>query len=157
MTRAEKFDPYSYREDPSVPPFDDRAPLIIFDGVCVLCSSGVQFMMRRDPTGDTKFAVIQDALPRALYRHYELDPDAFETFMVLSDGKPFLRWRGVCEAAHLMPAPWKWLGVMGRLIPDFIGDAIYDFVQRNRIGWFGARDVCFAPDTEMQDRFLKQR
>ncbi|WP_425408545.1 thiol-disulfide oxidoreductase DCC family protein [Hyphococcus sp.] len=147
-------EPYSYKADPNVPSFDDTLPLIIFDGECVLCSSGVTFMMRRDPQGDTKFAVIQDALPRALYRHYALDPDAFDTFMVLADGVPHLRWRGVCKAARLMPAPWKWLGAAGRLVPDFIGDAIYDFVQRNRIGWFGERDRCFAPDAQMRNRFL---
>lgn len=157
MNRTKKFNPYSYRDDPSVPSFDDSSPLIIFDGECVLCSSGVQFMMKRDPKGKTKFAVIQDPLPRALYHHCGLNPDTFDTFMVLADGKPFLRWRGVCKAARLLPAPWKWLGATGRLVPDVIGDAVYDFVQRNRIGWFGARDVCFVPDAEMRARFLTQQ
>ncbi|MHA7871565.1 MAG: thiol-disulfide oxidoreductase DCC family protein [Hyphococcus sp.] len=146
---------YSYRDDSSVPAFDDSKPLIIFDGECVLCSSGVQWMIARDPKGDTVFAVIQDAVPRALYHHYGLDPDAFDTFMVLKDGVPHLRWRGVLAAARLMPAPWRWLGQAGRIIPDFIGDAIYDWVQRNRIGWFGARDACFAPDNALQQRFLR--
>ncbi|WDI30800.1 DCC1-like thiol-disulfide oxidoreductase family protein [Hyphococcus flavus] len=145
---------YSYRDDPNVPPFDDSKPLIIFDGVCVLCASGVQFMMKHDRQGETRFAVIQDALPRALYKHYDLDADTFDTFMVLADGVPHLRWRGVCKAARLMPAPWKWLGALGRLVPGVIGDAVYDFVQRNRIGWFGSRDVCFVPDAETKKRFL---
>ena len=35
---------YSYRADPAVPRFDDSEALIIFDGHCVLCSSGVQWM-----------------------------------------------------------------------------------------------------------------
>ena len=151
-----KNEAYSYRDDASVPAFEDSAPIIIFDGECVLCLSGVQFMLRRDPKGETKFAVFQDALPRALYHHYGLNPDTFDTFMVLVGGKPFVRWRGVCKAAGLLPAPWKWLGAVGRLVPDFIGDAIYDFVQRHRIGWFGARDACFAPHAEIQDRFLVQ-
>jgi len=147
-------DRHTYRDDPDVPPFSDVQPLLIFDGECVLCSSGVQFMMKHDPEGETKFAVIQDALPRALYTHYGLDADAFDTFMVLADGEPFLRWRGVCKAAELMPAPWKWLGVMGRIVPGFIGDAIYNFVQRNRIGWFGKRETCLIPDATLRERFL---
>ena len=145
---------YTYRNDPAVPAFDDAKPLVIFDGHCVLCSSGVQWMMAHDPNGQAVFAAIQEPTPRALYAHYGLDPDAFDTFMVLTEGKPFLRWRGVCKAAQLMPAPWRWLGAMGRIIPDFIGDAIYDFVQRNRIGWFGASDACFAPDPKTRSRFL---
>lgn len=146
--------PYTYRNDPKVPAFDDTNPLVIFDGHCILCSSGVQWMMARDPDGEAVFAAIQEPTPRALYVHYGLDPDAFDTFMVLAEGEPFLRWRGVCKAAQLMPAPWRWLGALGHLIPDFIGDAIYDFVQRNRIGWFGASDACFAPDPKTRSRFL---
>ena len=144
---------YSYRDDPSVPAFDDSKPIIIFDGECVLCSRGIQFMLKHDPQGEVKFAVIQDENPQALYKHYGLDADAFDTFMVLADGEPYVRWRGVSKAARLMPAPWKWLGSLGRLVPAFIGDRIYDFVQRHRIGWFGARE-CFVPDAAVQSRFL---
>ncbi|MBN9247873.1 MAG: DUF393 domain-containing protein, partial [Hyphomicrobium sp.] len=61
------FKAYSYRDDPAVPSFDDTRPLIIFDGLCVLCSGGVQWMLDRDPAGRSQFAVIQDPLPKALY------------------------------------------------------------------------------------------
>ncbi len=145
---------YAYRDDPSVPSFDDSKPLVIFDGECVLCSGGVQWMIARDPRGETKFAAIQEPVPRALYAHYDLDADAFDTFMVLMEGRPYLRWRGICAAGRLLPAPWSWLGALGRIVPDFIGNRIYDLVQRNRIGWFGARSTCFIPDSTMRRRFL---
>lgn len=148
--------PYSYRDDPRVPPFDDSAPLLIFDGNCVLCSSSVQWMLRRDPEGETKFAAIQDEIPRALYAHYGLDADQFDTFMVLADGRPRLKWAGAIAAARALPAPWSWLAVAGRLVPGSIGDAIYDLVQRNRIGWFGRPDACFVPPESARRRFLTQ-
>jgi predicted DCC family thiol-disulfide oxidoreductase YuxK len=146
--------PYSYRTDPAVPAFDDAAPLLIFDGDCVLCSAGVQWMLARDPDGATRFAAIQEALPRALYAHYHLNADQFDTFMVLMNGRPFLRWTGVLAAARTLPAPWRWLGQAGRIVPSFIGDRLYDYVQRRRIGWFGRRDACFAPPATSQSRFL---
>ena len=146
--------PYSYRNDPAVPPFDDAAPLIIFDGDCVMCSAGVQWMLARDPAGATRFAAIQEEIPRALYVHYHLDAARFDTFMVLKDGRPFLRWAGVLAAARLMPAPWRWLGQAGRIVPGLIGDALYDVVQRNRIKWFGRRPVCFVPPETAKRRFL---
>ena len=148
--------PYSYRKDPSVPAFDDSAPLLIFDGHCVLCSGGVQFMLTRDPAGTTKFAAIQEPVPQALYAHYRLDAERFDTFMVLQDGLPRVKWEGVCAAARLLPAPWRWLGEAGRLVPRVIGDRIYDLVQRNRIGWFGAREACFMPDARTRVRILAQ-
>ncbi|MDZ7628067.1 MAG: DCC1-like thiol-disulfide oxidoreductase family protein [Parvularculaceae bacterium] len=151
---ADRLAAYSYRTDPRVPPFDDATPLLIFDGKCVLCSRGVQWMLRRDPGGATRFAAIQEDISRALYAHYDLDAEEFDTFMVLKDGRPYLRWAGVLAAARTLPAPWKWLGQAGRLAPRFIGDALYDFVQRNRLAWFGARDACFAPTAKERRRFL---
>ena len=147
--------PYSYRSDAAVPGFDDSRPLLIFDGMCVLCSTGVQWMLARDPNGSSQFAVIQDPLPRALYAHYHLDAGRFDTFMVLSDGVAHVRWQGVLAAARSLPAPWRWLGWAGRIVPSAIGDPVYDFVQRNRLGWFGTRQVCFVPDGRMRGRFLE--
>ena len=146
--------PYSYRSDPAVPAFDDGEPLIIFDGHCVLCSSGVQFMLARDPNGTSRFAAIQEPVPQALYRHYGLNADRFDTFMVLSGGIPHVKWQGVLAAALTMPAPWRWLAAPGRLVPNIIGDRLYDWVQRNRIGWFGARETCFRPDTRTLARLF---
>lgn len=151
---AMKYEPYSYRTDPAVPKFGDDAPLIIFDGVCALCSGGVQWMLARDPHGACRFAAIQETIPRALYAHYGLDADSFDTFMVLRDGKPHIKWAGLLAAARTMPAPWSWLGSAGRIVPKPIGDAIYDFVQRNRIAWFGSLDHCFTPDSDTKRRFL---
>lgn len=137
--------PYSYRADPAVPRFDDSHPVIIFDGLCVLCSAGVRWMTARDPRGASRFAAIQSPLPRALYGHYGLDADRFDTFMVLSEGRAHVKWRGLLAAARTMPAPWWQLGEAGRIVPAFIGDIAYDWVQRNRLRWFGKRDSCLTP------------
>lgn len=148
------FAPYSYRADATVPPFDDSQPLIIFDGVCVLCSGGIDWMLRRDPNGTSRFAAIQQPIPLALYQHYGLDTERFDTFMVLSNGIPYIKWPGVLAAAGTMPQPWRVLGVIGRIIPDAIGNRIYDWVQRNRLRWFGSRATCRMPNAAESHRFL---
>jgi predicted DCC family thiol-disulfide oxidoreductase YuxK len=145
---------YSYRGDPSVPPFDDSRPIIIFDGLCVLCSSGVQWMLARDPSGSSRFAAIQDAIPQALYRHYGLDAAAFDTFMVLAEGQPYTKWGGLLAAGRTLPAPWRWLSIIGRVVPVWLGDAVYDWVQRNRLRWFGSRQNCLLPKDEIRARLL---
>lgn len=149
-----KFSAFSYRADPNVPSFDDSAPLFIFDGFCVLCSEGVKWMLARDPKGTTRFVTVQSPLARAIYVHYGLDPDDFDTFLVLKNGVPYLRYRGWLEALKTMPVPWRWLGFAGRIVPTFIGNAIYDVIQKNRFDWFGKRTTCLAPDAAMSARFL---
>ncbi len=150
-----RVEPYSYRSDADVPDFNDSEPLIIFDGNCVLCSSGIEWMLMRDPNGTSRFATVQSRVPQALYQHYGLDPVAFDSFMVLTDGVPHLRWSGALAAGRTMPAPWRWLGYAARIVPDFLGDRIYDWVQRNRFHWFGTRDTCFLPDAKQKQRFLE--
>jgi len=59
--------PYSYRSDRAVPACDDTAPILIFDDVCVLCSAGVFWMIRRTPDGNQKFMSVKAPLARALY------------------------------------------------------------------------------------------
>lgn len=149
--------PYSYRDDPAVPAFDDQAPLIIFDGLCVLCSSGVRWMLARDPKGTSRFAAIQQPVPRALYRHYNLDADRFDTFMVLADGVAHLKWAGVVAAGRTLPPPWRGLASIARLVPPVIGDRIYDWVQRNRLRWFGSRTSCLMPTPVDRDRFMEPK
>jgi predicted DCC family thiol-disulfide oxidoreductase YuxK len=144
----------SYRTNDGVPAFDDSETIYIFDGYCVLCSEGVKWMIRRDPKGKSKILAVQTPLARAIYSHYALDPDRFDTFLVLKGGVAYAKWRGWLEAAKTMPAPWRWLGFLGHLIPDFIGDPVYDLIQRNRFDWFGRRGDCLVPDATTRARFL---
>lgn len=145
---------YSYRTDTTVPDFDDSRPLLIFDGMCVLCSGGVQFMMRHDRSGTCSFATIQHPVPQALYQHYGLDATRFTTFMVLADGIPHTKWRGLLAAAKLMGGVWKFLGFVGGLLPSALGNLIYDVVQNNRLQWFGARTSCYMPSQAERERYL---
>lgn len=135
-------------------PADLDTPIIIFDGTCVLCSRGVQWMLDRDPHGVSRFGAVQSPTGEALYRHFGLDPAAFDTFLVVSGGRAYTKWRGVAMAARTMPAPWRQLGALASWVPSFIGDRLYDIVQRNRISWFGRHDRCYVPNTNEKRRLV---
>ena len=78
--------PYSYRSDPAVPSFADDRPVIVFDGHCVLCSGGAQFVLRHDTHGRYRLLAAQTPLDHALYVHYGLDPRDYETMILIADG-----------------------------------------------------------------------
>ena len=75
--------------------------------------------------------------------------------MVLTGGVPYTKWAGVLAASRTLPPPWRWLGRLGRVMPNFVGDPIYDWVQRNRLKWFGSRIECLMPDAAQRARFLQ--
>tara|TARA_Y100001001_G_C7915425_1_gene276780 strand:+ start:162 stop:329 length:168 start_codon:yes stop_codon:yes gene_type:complete len=42
---------YSYREDPTVPAFDDDGQIAVMDGDCALCTWGTRTIAKLDKSG----------------------------------------------------------------------------------------------------------
>lgn len=145
---------YSYRDDPAVPDFPDHHPLIVFDGVCVLCSGFARFVIRRDPEAVFRLTTAQSALGEALYRHYGLDPTEYETNIVIADGVAYGELHSAAQVLARLPAPWRWLRVMG-WIPDPVGGWLYRRVALNRYRLFGKTDTCMIPPPAWQERFIE--
>ena len=99
--------PYSYRSDPSVPPFPDDRALLVFDGVCVLCSGRRRFILKRDRARRFRFATAQSPLGQALFRHYGLDAQTFETNLVLIDGRAYGKLDSGRVAGTLLGGVWR--------------------------------------------------
>jgi predicted DCC family thiol-disulfide oxidoreductase YuxK len=53
---------------------------VLFDGVCHLCTSTVQFIIKRDPHGYFTFAALQSAMGSTLLHEQGVQPDALDTF-----------------------------------------------------------------------------
>ena len=146
-------DAYSYRADAGVPPFPDDKPIIIFDGKCVLCSRWARFVMRHD--GDKRFRLLaaQTPLGTALYEHYRLDPVDYETNVLLEDGCSFLKSEGTIRMFERLGFPWSLMTAF-RIVPRALRDKLYNVVARNRLNWFGRREICFVPEPSDADRFI---
>lgn len=63
---------YSYRSDSEVPPLPDDRPILIFDGVSVLCSGFARFLLRHDERRQFRLLAAQTPLGTALYCHLGL-------------------------------------------------------------------------------------
>ena len=131
--------PYSYRDDPAVPAFDDSRPVYVFDGECVLCSRGAAWLMRHDPAGRVRFTSARGELGRALYEHYRLPVD--DSYLLLDKGRLYTATDGFFHLFALLGGPWRILRI-GALVPRGWRDAAYAAVARNRYRWFGRADHC---------------
>jgi predicted DCC family thiol-disulfide oxidoreductase YuxK len=145
--------PYSYRSDPRVPPFPDDRALLIFDGVCVLCSATARFILKRDHDGRFRFATAQSKLGQALFRHYGLDAQTFETNLLLVEGRAYGKLDSVILAGTQLGGVWRALAVL-RVLPRSVADWLYDCVARNRYRLFGRTEHCMMPPPESRDRFI---
>ena len=146
-------EPYSYRTDPAVAPFPDDRPIIIFDGYCALCSRLVQFVLRHDHKAAYRLLPAQSPLGHALYVHYGLNPQDYETNILIADGVAWFKSESSIRMAEGLGFPWS-LAAAFRILPAAARDWLYDTVARNRLRWFGKRATCYRPDARHADRFL---
>ena len=146
--------PYSYRNDPNVPDFDDGHPIVVFDGMCVMCSRYMRFLMRHDDAHHFRFLPAQSTLGEALFAHYGLQDGDYDSVLLIAEGKLRVKWDASIAFLEGLGWPWR-IACFGRILPKFLSDPLYNFIAKNRIRWFGRRDVCMLPSVEDQSRFLK--
>jgi predicted DCC family thiol-disulfide oxidoreductase YuxK len=131
-----------------------RSPAtVVFDGVCVLCSGWVRFLLKRDPARRFRFAAMQSNTGRALLTRHGIDPDDPVTFLLVDDGGAFTDSTAVLRIVTRLGGLWRLAGAFYAM-PRFLRDGLYRFVAQRRYRWFGRRESCFVPTPETADRFL---
>jgi predicted DCC family thiol-disulfide oxidoreductase YuxK len=146
-------EPYSYRSDPGVPGFPDERPIIAFDGHCVMCSAFARFVLRVDRRRRFRLLPAQTPLGRALYVHYGLDPEDYESNILIEDGAAWFKSEGTIRMFERLGAPWSAAAAL-RWLPLRWRERLYELVARNRLKLFGRREVCYLVEPGQADRFL---
>jgi predicted DCC family thiol-disulfide oxidoreductase YuxK len=127
--------------------------VVVFDGVCNLCNTVVQTIIRGDPDGRFQFASLQSEGGRRLLEQHGVNALEPETVVLIRDGRVFTMSDAVLEIVRHMRFPYPLL-LIGYMLPRFIRDAFYRVVARNRYRWFGRQDSCMMPTPDLRHRFL---
>ena len=131
----------------------DKKAIILFDGVCNLCNSSVQFVIQHDRSDKFLFAALQSQTGQALLEKYNLPQQGFDSFVLIQNEKVFLKSTAALHVAKQLNGPTKLLyGFI--IVPAFIRNAVYNFIAKNRYKWFGKKDSCMMPTPTLQSRFL---
>ena len=127
--------------------------IVLFDGVCNLCSSSVQFILKRDKKNQFLFGSLQGDYGQRVLQHYHLPTDNFNSFMLLEGDKLYTRSSGALRMLKHLGGGWGLLyGFM--IVPKFIRDSVYNFIATNRYKWFGKKEACWLPRPEWKEKFL---
>ena len=137
----------------------NHGPVILYDGVCGLCSHFVQFVLRRDRAGRFRLAPLQGPFAAdALARHGLRAPDAPDSIVLLdapgtAAERARVRSDAVLSVLAGLGGGWR-LAALLRVIPWFLRDAVYALVARIRYRLFGRFDRCALPPPNSKHRFL---
>lgn len=131
-----------------------NTPVLLFDGVCNLCNSAVQFCIKNDATGKIKFTPLQSDYGQHYLKKFDLDTEDFDTVVLVSNEQHYTKSDVPLQLAKHFDG-WYWrLFLIFYIIPKFIRDAVYDFIAKNRYRWFGKKESCMMPTPDLKQRFL---
>jgi predicted DCC family thiol-disulfide oxidoreductase YuxK len=133
--------------------FDGSRPLIVFDGVCVLCSGFARLVVRFDGEKRFRFATAQSPLGEALYRRHGLRTDFYETNLVIIDGVASTRMDSLVAVCDALGWPWRAARIVN-LLPRRVRDWLYGRIADNRYALFGRKESCEIPSRELRERII---
>lgn len=154
MVLKNRQDAFSYIESIEFSGWDGRRPLIVFDGICLLCSHFARWVVRHDVSENFCFSTAQSDLGQALYAHFDLDGEEFETNLVIIDGRLYEKLDAMIAVCRVLGWPWRLVSVMS-LLPQGVKDWLYNRIARNRYRLFGKREMCLVPDGKLAERMVE--
>ena len=129
--------------------------IILFDGVCNLCESSVQFIIKHDNKDVFRFTAIQSDLGQKIIKHIGIDISKTDSIILYEPGISY-HYKG--EAALFIAQDLS--GIYSLLsylnfIPNFIKNGVYDYIAKNRYKWYGKKEACMIPTAELKSKFLE--
>ncbi len=127
--------------------------IVLFDGVCNLCSGTVQFLIHRDPRRALRYASLQSEFARDLLQQTAVSATDLETIVYIEHNQVYQRSTALLRILRRLQFPWPLLFLL-ILIPAPVRDCAYRWIARNRYQWFGQKDSCWIPTPELRSLFL---
>lgn len=127
--------------------------IVFFDGVCNLCNSSVQWIIKNEKKPVLSFAPLQGTTAREILGDKFTEGAMPQSVLLFSNGNVLVKSAAAFGICAFLKVPFKWLQVL-RFIPSPLSDLVYDFIARNRYRWFGKKDACMIPTPELKQRFL---
>lgn len=128
-------------------------PIILFDGVCNLCTSSIQFVLKHEKNKEFRFASLQSKFGENILKKHNLDIENYDSIIFLENDNIYFKSSAALKIAKKLKFPFNIISIF-IISPKFIRNPIYNFIAKNRYKWFGKKDVCFVATEELLDRFL---
>ncbi|WP_370277510.1 thiol-disulfide oxidoreductase DCC family protein [Flavobacterium sp. J27] len=128
--------------------------IILFDGVCNLCESSVQFIIKRDKKDLFRFVAIQSELGQQIIKHIGIDTSKTDSIILYIPEKAYYyKAEAALQISKRLKGVYAILGYLS-FIPNPIKNTVYDYIAKNRYKWYGKKESCMIPTPELKAKFL---
>jgi predicted DCC family thiol-disulfide oxidoreductase YuxK len=127
--------------------------IVLFDGVCNLCTGTVKFIVPRDPHGYFQFASLQSPVGQQLLERYHASTTALDSVALIQDGHIYFKSDAALRMARQLGGILSLAWVI-HYVPRSLRDWAYDWLAAHRYQFFGKRDTCLINIPSNAERFL---
>ncbi|EAR11928.1 hypothetical protein PI23P_11362 [Polaribacter irgensii 23-P] len=128
--------------------------VILFDGVCNLCSTAVTTAIKYDKKNTFLFAAIQSESGKKIIASLKIDTKKTDAVILYAPGISFdIKSTAALKVMADFGGIWKASKLLW-IFPEFFRDIIYDYIAKNRYQWFGKKDHCMVPTAALKAKFL---
>ncbi|MGE2735938.1 thiol-disulfide oxidoreductase DCC family protein [Mycolicibacterium vaccae] len=132
-------------------------PVLLYDGVCGVCNTAVQTILRFDRRGTLRFAALDSDFARGVIARHpqlrDLDSVVYVRNPGCFDEKVDIRTAALLQVADYLGGYWR-LALTARVVPSGLRDWLYDRFAAFRYHVGGQYDTCPIPSPEVRSRFL---
>ncbi len=128
--------------------------IILFDGVCNLCNTAVQFIIEHDKKDVFRFVALQSDLGQEIIKHIGIDAKVIDSIVLYQPGIAYYyKSAAALEIAKDLNGFFYWTGILN-ILPERLRNSLYDYVARNRYKWYGKKETCIMPTNALKLKFL---
>jgi len=140
-------------EEDDTSPTDSNTPIILYDGVCNLCTQSVQFVIQRDRRKQFRFASLQSPFAHKYVGKTHQEQDRLASMILIVGNQVYRQSTAALLTAKRLDGLWPMLAVL-LVIPRPIRDVVYKWIAKHRYGVLGKEEHCWRPTPDLVDRFL---
>lgn len=130
--------------------------IILFDGVCNLCNSSINFIIKRDKKDIFRYASLQSEIGKKLILEKNIDTSSLDSILLIDPNIAYYyKSTAALHIAKQLSGLYPLLSIF-LILPKFFRDWIYNIIAKNRYKWFGKRESCMIPTTELKALFIDQ-
>ncbi len=127
--------------------------VVLFDGECVMCSSGAQALIRFDKRRRFKLGTVQSPEGQRILAWHGLPTESFDTFILSEGPRLYVRSSAYVRIVARLQFPWNLASIIW-VIPRPLRDWLYDKIAQNRFRFFPKREQCIVLTQDHKDRLI---
>lgn len=129
--------------------------IILFDGVCNLCDSAVQFVIQHDKKDVFRFVALQSELGQQILKHIGINPINIDSIILYEPGIAYYYKSSAALEISKSLGGFFHIGTIFKIIPTGIRNYLYDYIAKNRYKWYGKKESCLAPTEALKLKILE--